>query len=228
MGLLVPALVCTACLAIAAQSGIDAIFAPLVEARSPGAAVLVRKHARTIFLRGYGVRDRRTLQKIDRRTTFRLASCTKQFTATAAMLLVHDGKLTYDTRLTDIFPDFPDYGRAITVRHLLTHTSGLPDYEDLMGEQWTSTHQIQDEEVLSLLKNAKPKFAPGTSWAYSNSGYVVLGLIVARVSGVPFPQFLRRSHFSTTAYDQLAGIPEREEHGNPPRVRARQRERPFH
>jgi CubicO group peptidase (beta-lactamase class C family) len=178
------------CLGAQAQPQIDAIFAPLVEAGSPGAAVLVRKHAHTIFLRGYGVRDLRTLPKIDSRTNFRLASCTKQFTAMAAMLLVHDGKLTYDTRLTDIFPEFPDYGRAITVRHLLTHTSGLPDYEDLMGEQWAPTHQIQDEEVLSLLKHAKPKFAPGTSWAYSNSGYVVLGLIVARASGVPFPQFL--------------------------------------
>ena len=106
------------------------------------------------------------------------------------MLLVHDGKLSYDTRLTDLFPDFPEYGGEITVRHLLTHTSGLPDYEDLMGEAWTPTHQIRDEEVLRMLKRAKPKFAPGTSWAYSNSGYVVLGLIVARVSGASFPQFL--------------------------------------
>jgi CubicO group peptidase (beta-lactamase class C family) len=178
------------CSSSAAQSQIDAIFAPLVEARSPGAAVLVRKNGRTILQRGYGVRDLRTLRKIDRRTNFRLASCTKQFTAMATMLLVHDGRLRYDTSLTSVFPDFPGYGRAITIRHLLTHTSGLPDYEDLMRDTWTPTHQIQDEEVLNLLKQAKPKFAPGTNWAYSNSGYVLLGLIVARISGLPFPQFL--------------------------------------
>jgi len=190
VGLLVLMLMNTTALAAQARSEIDSIFRPLVAPRSPGVAVLVRKNGRTVFQRGYGVRDLRTLGKIDAYTDFRLASCTKQFTAMATMLLVHDGKLKYDTRLTDIFPDFPDYGRAITVRHLLTHTSGLPDYEDLMGEIWTPTHQIQDEEALSLLKQAKPKFAPGTSWAYSNSGYVVLGLIVARLSGVAFPQFL--------------------------------------
>ena len=108
------------------------------------------QNGRTVFERGYGVRDLRTSARIDARTDFRLASFTKQFTAMAIMLLVHDGKLRYDQRLTEIFPDFPAYGRAITIRHLLTHTSGLPDYEDLMKpDRWTAAHQIQDEEVLA-------------------------------------------------------------------------------
>jgi CubicO group peptidase (beta-lactamase class C family) len=157
----------------------------------------VRKDGRTIVQRGYGVRDLRTFAPIDARTGFRLASCTKQFTAMAVMLLVHDGKLRYDDRLTRIFPGFPEYGRAITVRHLLTHTSGLPDYEELMsGGPWTEARQIRDDEVLALLKRqTAPKFAAGTSWAYSNSGYVVLGLIVAKISGVPFGDFLRQRMF---------------------------------
>jgi len=181
---------CLACLAGLVRSEIDSIFAPLVKTRSPGIAVLVRKNGRTVFERGYGVLDLRTFQKIDADTNFRLASCTKQFTAMATMLLVHDGNLQYDSRLTDLIPDFPQYGRTITIRHLLTHTSGLPDYEELMGDTWTAAHQIQDEEVLTVLKRGKPKFPPGRSWAYSNSGYVLLGLIVARVGGVPFQQFL--------------------------------------
>ena len=186
-GLSVPAAVSGA-----AASKIDSIFAPLANGRSPGLAVLVRKDGRTIFERGYGVRDLRTLAKIDAGTDFRLASFTKQFTAMAVMLLVHDRKLRYDETLTDLFPDFPAYGRTITIRHLLTHTSGLPDYEDLMGPVWTASHQIQDEEVLGLLKKQeRGKFAPGTSWAYSNSGYVLLGLIVAKTSGEPFGQFLQ-------------------------------------
>jgi CubicO group peptidase (beta-lactamase class C family) len=170
----------------------DAIFAGIVDARQPGMAVLVRQNGRTIFERGYGVRDLRTFAKIDGQTDFRLASCSKQFTAMSVMLLVHDAKLRYDERLTDIFPEFPAYGQAITIRHLLTHTSGLPDYEDLMaGGRWTAEHQIQDSEVLRLLEKQKAgKFAPGSNWAYSNSGYVVLGLIVARASGTTFPQFL--------------------------------------
>jgi CubicO group peptidase (beta-lactamase class C family) len=196
------------CLALSALVGvsaahvaeIDSLFAPLTDAHSPGLAVLVRQNGRTVFARGYGLRRLQSLAKIDAKintkTDFRLASFTKQFTAAAAMLLVHDGKLRYDQRLTDIFPDFPAYGQAITIRHLLTHTSGLPDYEDLMDQSWTPTHQIQDEEVLGLLKRqAVPKFAPGSSWAYSNSGYVLLGLIVARVSGEPFGQFLRDRFF---------------------------------
>jgi CubicO group peptidase (beta-lactamase class C family) len=90
------------------------------------------------------------------------------------------------------------------VRHLLTHTSGLPDYETLMDEKekaqgaiWSPTKQIHDADVLALLaQQAHAKFAPGTSWAYSNSGYVVLGLIVAKASGMPYPEFLRRRIFS--------------------------------
>ena len=145
-------------------SKLDSIFTPLANDRSPGLAVLVQKDGRTLFRKGYGVRDLRTLKSIDAKTNFRLASCTKQFTAMAIMLLVHDGKLRYDDKLADIFPDFPDYGRAITIRHLLTHTSGLPDYEDLMetaekahGPTWTAAHQIQDDEVLDLLKQPSPR-----------------------------------------------------------------------
>jgi CubicO group peptidase (beta-lactamase class C family) len=176
---------------------VESIFGRFAGRNAPGMAVFVRKDGRTVFQRGYGVRDLRTRAPIGARTDFRLASCTKQFTAMAVMLLVHDGKLRYDERLTDILPGFPEYARAITVRHLLTHTSGLPDYEDLMaGGPWTESRQIQDDEVLALLKRApKPKFAAGTSWAYSNSGYVVLGLIVAKVSGFPFGEFLRQRIF---------------------------------
>lgn len=183
-----------------AQQKIDALFsAP----DSPGLAVLVRKGGKTVFEHGYGLRDLRTKARIDAKTNFRLASFTKQFTAMAIMLLVHDGKLHYDDKLTQYFPEFPAYGKDITIRHLLNHTSGLPDYEDLMnveektrGVIWTPEHQIQDEEVLELLEKAtKGFFAPGVSWAYSNSGYVLLGLVVAKVSGAPFGDFLAQRIF---------------------------------
>ena len=108
---LLPALAVGAGAASAAD--IDAIFAPLADAKSPGVAVLVRRDGRTVFQRGYGVRDLRTLAPIDAKTDFRLASFTKQFTAMAIMLLVHDDKLRYDRRLTEILPDFPAYGQAI-------------------------------------------------------------------------------------------------------------------
>ncbi len=176
-----------------------------------GLAVLVRKDGRTAFERGYGARELRSFAKIDPQTNFRLASCSKQFTAVSIMLLVRDGKLRYDDTLTDVFPDFPAYGRTITIRNLINHTSGLPDYEGLMAAAekrkgaalWTPTHQIQDAEVLDLLKlETAGKFAPGTQWSYSNSGYVVLGLVVAKVSGKPFREFLRERIFAPLKMSQ--------------------------
>lgn len=180
---------------------INAIFADLDATQTPGAAVWLKKDEQVIFKRGYGVRTLGRFTPILSQTNFRLASCTKQFTAMAIMLLVHDGKLRYDEALTEVFPGFPAYGKAITIRNLLNHTSGLPDYEELMDKaggdaRWTPAHQIKDAEVLALLESeTRGKFAPGTSWSYSNSGYVVLGLVVAKVSGKSFPDFLRERIF---------------------------------
>ena len=187
-----------------ASSVEDSVFDGLVKPDEPGFAVLIRYGGRNAYQRTEGVRDLRSKAKIDAHTNFRIASFTKQFTAMAIMLLVHEGKLRYDETLTEIFPDFAAYGKTITVRNLLNHTSGLPDYEDLMdaaekvkGPMWTPEHQIQDAEVLELLKKEKNgKFAPGTSWSYSNSGYVVLGLVVAKVSGKSYGEFLRERIFA--------------------------------
>ena len=170
---------------------------------SPGFAVLVKKDGQIVFENGYGVRDLRSKIKIDAQTNFRLASFSKQFTAMAIMLLVRDGKLRYDESLSDVFPEFPGYGKQITVRNLLNHTSGLPDYQDLMdavektkGQIWSAEKQIQDTGVLQLLeKESRGNFASGAKWEYSNSGYVVLGLIVAKVSGKSFGEFLHQRIF---------------------------------
>jgi len=193
-----------------AESKIDALFSGVTARDAPGLAALVRENGKTVFEQGYGLRDLRTKTKIDAHTNFRLASFTKQFTAMAIMLLAHDGKLGYDETLTEIFPDFPVYGKSITIRNLLNHTSGLPDYEDLMeraertnGQRWSPEKQIQDSEVLELLKKEKSgKFAPGTSWSYSNSAYVVLGLIVAKVSGKPYSEFLGERMFTPLKMDR--------------------------
>jgi CubicO group peptidase (beta-lactamase class C family) len=189
---------------------IDAIFSDITQPDAPGLAVLVKRGGKVIFEKGYGVRDLRSRAQNDAVSNFRLASFTKQFTAMAIMLLVHDGKLHYDDHLTDIFPEFPAYGKAITVRNLLTHTGGLLDYESIMeqeekanGPMWTAEHQVQDEEVLKLLeKQTAGKFAPGTSWSYSNSGYVVLGLIVAKASGMPYRDFLNKRIFDPAGMQQ--------------------------
>jgi len=176
--------------------------------------VLVVHHGHVVFRQGYGVTDLRTLHPIQPNTNFRLASFTKQFTATCIMLLVHDGKLHYDDHLTDIFPEFPAYGKAITIRNLLNHTSGLPDYEDLLMRKYPNTTedkipQILDAGVLQLLEQqSSGKFPPGSEWQYSNSGYSVLAMVVEKASGKPFGQFLHDRIFAplkmnnTLAYEK--------------------------
>ncbi len=185
---------------------LDRRLSSLASPREPGAAVLVVKDGRIVFERGRGITDLRTLRPIDGRTNFRLASVTKAFTAAAVMLLVRDGKLGYEDRLTALFPDFPEYGREIRIRHLLNHTSGLPDYEDLMAPPASGPEgpsQISDTEVLALLgRQTSGRFAPGSKWAYSNSGYVVLGLIVEKASGIPFGRFLRDRIFRPLKMDR--------------------------
>lgn len=184
----------------AAQIG--AIFSSVTSSQEPGLAVVVREKGRTVFERGYGMRDLRSRLPIDRHTDFRLASFTKQFTAMAVMLLVHDGKLRYDERLTDVFLQFPAYGRGITIRNLLNHTSGLASYEELWASRYAGTPpeqipQIDDAGVLALMeRQTGTKFPPGTSWEYSNTGYCVLAMVVEKVAGIPFAEFLRRRIFA--------------------------------
>jgi CubicO group peptidase (beta-lactamase class C family) len=196
------------------EEQINQIFAELKSDGGPGGAVLVVKNGQVVFKHGYGVIDLRSRRKIDGHTNFRLASCTKQFTAMAVMLLARDGKLRYQDRLTDIFPDFPEYGKSITIRNLLNHTSGLLDYEDLMAKPAAGTPpenipQIKDAGVLQLLEEQKTtKFPPGTRWDYSNSGYAVLAMVVEKVSGQPFGDFLHDRIFApldmkqTVAYEK--------------------------
>jgi CubicO group peptidase (beta-lactamase class C family) len=186
------------------QKKIDAVILTVSKPADPGFAVLVKKGSSIIFEKGYGLREFGKPGKIEPSTDFRVASVTKQFTAMAVMLLVHDGKLRYENTLTQIWPDFPAYGKAITVREMLTHTSGLPDYENLMeaqekayGLRWSAEKQITDAEVLALLKaKTSGLFVPGTKWEYSNSGYVVLGLIVAKISGMSYGECLQKRIFA--------------------------------
>jgi CubicO group peptidase (beta-lactamase class C family) len=188
-------------LAQVSKAEIDSLFLKTTSPREPGCAVLVIKDEKTVFEKGYGVAELRSFNAIGPATNFRLASLTKQFTASAVMLLVHDGKLHYDDRLTSVFPDFPAYGKEITIRNLLNHTSGLLDYEDIMAEKYAGVPDekippIKDAGVLELMKQqSRTKFLPGTRWEYSNSGYAVLAMVVEKTSGMSFGDFLQQRIF---------------------------------
>jgi CubicO group peptidase (beta-lactamase class C family) len=155
-----------------------------------GACVLAMVDGKVVFRRGYGLANVETGAECTPATNFRMASVSKQFTAAAVMRLVEEGRLSLDDKLDKFFPGFPEYGREIKVRHLLTHTSGLPDYEGLVPTG--TTLQLNDLDVLQLLlETEKPKFTAGEKFEYSNSAFVLLGLIVEQVTRKPFHEFVR-------------------------------------
>jgi cyanophycinase len=173
---------------------IDSVFADYAGA-VPGAAVLVAVDGRIIVNRAFGLADITTKTAATTRTNFRLASVTKEFTAAAVLLLVKDGKLRLSESLADVFPDLPAYTKRITIRHLLTHTSGLLAYEDFVPD--SQTRQVTDADVLGILRTRTDStyFAPGTRFRYSNTGYAVLAEVVAKRAGMPFATFLRTRIF---------------------------------
>lgn len=185
---------------------IDRLFEAFTGEHVPGAAVMVIENGKPIVIKTYGTADSDNHAPVTTHTNFRLASVTKQFTAMCIMMLVERGNLSFDSVVTDIFPNFPAYGRYITVRHLLQHTSGLISYESLIPDD--ATEQVLDRDVLRMMaQQDSTYFAPGSDYRYSNSGYAMLAMIIEEVSGLTFARFLRKNIFdplgmkNTVAYE---------------------------
>lgn len=184
---------------------IDNLFADYNKAGSPGASVAIVSHGKVVFRKAYGFADVGQTVPAKPETNYRLASVTKQFTATAVLMLVDRGKLSLDSRLTEVLPGAPQYTRNITVRHLLTHTSGLVDYEDLIPD--SQTVQVLDRDVLALLnKIDSVYFPPGAKYKYSNSGYALLALVVEAVSRQSFATFLKQQIFDPLGMDRTVAF----------------------
>lgn len=165
------------------------------QGNAPGAALLVVRDGQALVRRGFGLAELETGRAVTPATSFRLASVSKQFTATAVLLLAQDGALSIEDPARRWLPELPASTEAITLRHLLSHTSGLLDYEDLMDP--ADARQVQDADVLALLaRESGGYFAPGTGYRYSNSGYALLALIVERASGQRYADFLRERIFT--------------------------------
>ena len=176
------------------EAEVDEIFAAYQGEETPGAVVRVIKDGEPVLTRSYGMANVEEKIPVTAETNFRLASVTKQFTAMCVLMLVDRGELELDDTLTDVFPDFPEYGSGITITHLLQHTSGLKDYEPFVPEE--SPVQVVDAGVLDLMRQQESvDFEPGSEHRYSNSGYAVLAMVVEQVSGMPFPQFLEQNIF---------------------------------
>jgi CubicO group peptidase (beta-lactamase class C family) len=166
----------------------------------PGASLLVLKDGKPVLRKAYGYADLEAGIAATPATNYRLASISKQFTATAILLLAEDGKLKLTDSVRHWLPSLPANDQGITIHHLLSHSSGLIDYEDLIPPG--TTRQLDDGDVLRMLSaETRTYFAPGTGYRYSNSGYVLLGLIVERASGQRLPDFLRKRIFQPLHMD---------------------------
>lgn len=164
------------------------------EGDGPGASLLVVSKGEVLIRRVYGLADLETETAVTPATNYRLASVSKQFTSASILLLVEDGPLTLDDPVRKWLPELPAENAEITVQHLLAHGSGLIDYEDELPEDLE--RQVRDADVLEILaKQDWTYFPAGGDFQYSNGGYALLALIVERVSGLPYPEFLQQRVF---------------------------------
>lgn len=194
---------------------LDAVMQRNFPANQPGGALLVVIDGKTVYNRGFGLANLEPKTPITPETNFRLASVSKQFTAMCILLLKKQQKLSFDDNLLRFFPDFnPRVGQNIKLRHLLTHTSGILDYESLLDNN--RKEQIFDAEVLSLLKpQDSTYFEPGSRFRYSNSAFCLLTQVVERVTKKPYREFISEAIFEplgmsqTTLYEPSRTIPNR-------------------
>ncbi|HZZ65721.1 MAG TPA: serine hydrolase domain-containing protein [Candidatus Baltobacteraceae bacterium] len=169
-----------------------------------GMEIGVGRAGTVLYSRGYGLRDRADRLPVTAHTIFPVGSITKQFTATSVMILAGRGGVNLDAMVSRYLPNAP-HGNEITVRQLLDQTSGLPDYLDnkpLLAAIMAGTDRSHSMSSLVALVNGKPlHFKPGSKWEYSNTNYALAGMIVSRVSGVPYPQFLQHEIFAPQHLD---------------------------
>jgi D-alanyl-D-alanine carboxypeptidase len=183
---------------------IDAVVSAYYKPDEPGAVVLVAKNGKTIFRKAYGLADaaKGTLMTPDMQ--LRLGSITKQFTSTAILMLVDEGKIRLDDDITRFLPDYPTHGKRITIAQLLNHTSGIVSYT---SQPDFGAHMAEDVTVGAMIdrfKNEPLEFEPGAAHRYNNSGYFLLGAIIEKVSGQPYADFLAQRIFTPLGMNDTA------------------------
>ncbi|SDL68600.1 CubicO group peptidase, beta-lactamase class C family [Daejeonella rubra] len=197
------------------EKRLDSVINSSIQQGEPGLALYVEANGKTIYNKGFGMADTENKKTIGPNTNFRLASVSKQFTAMCVLLLEQDKKLSFEDPISRYLPELPqNIGNKVLIRHLITHTSGIIDYEEVMDN--TISTPLLDIDVLNILKTQEKTYSiPGTEFRYSNSAYALMALIVERVSGQTFPQYMKERIFKplkmkrSLVYEATAAIPNR-------------------
>ncbi|HET9529584.1 MAG TPA: serine hydrolase domain-containing protein [Blastocatellia bacterium] len=177
-------------------AAIDELLMKTFKPDEPGAAVIVVKDGKEVLRKGYGMADMELGVRIEPDMIFRLGSITKQFTAVAILMLAGQGKLSLSDEITKYLPDYPTRDHKITIEHLLTHTSGIKSYTSIPEWRPMWRKDVTLKEIIDLFKDKPMDFAPGEQWRYNNSGYVLLGAIIEKVSGQSYKDFIEKNIFA--------------------------------
>jgi len=181
--------------AVDTDAEVDKLFQDYAATGMPGASVMVIRDGRPILTKSYGLANVEEGVPVRPETNFRLASVTKQFTATCVLMLVDQGKLGLDDSIRKYFPEFPEFADGITITNMLQHTSGIEDYEPIYGDRFPQ--QVTDSGVVEIISRTEgTMFPPGSKYSYSNSAYAILAVLVERLSGKSFPNFLHDNIFA--------------------------------
>lgn len=181
------------------QQSLDRYLEGIYQPDSPGAAVVVARSGQPVFRKGYGMANLELSVPIRPELIFRLGSITKQFSAVAILMLESRGLLSVNDTLVQHLPDYPTQGKPITIEHLLTHTSGIKSYTSMPEWLPLIRKDFTLGELIDLFKDQPMDFEPGTRWRYNNSGYILLGAIIERVSGTTYENFIQQEIFNPLA-----------------------------
>ncbi|MBL0745863.1 serine hydrolase [Chryseolinea lacunae] len=178
------------------QHVVDSIMNANYKPDEPGAVLLIAKAGKPIYRKAFGLSNLEFNVPNKPENIFRIASMTKQFTAVCVLQLAQRGKLNLQDDIKKYLPDYNSHGRRITIEHLLSHTSGIPDFAEKKDFPAQMVLTQSPGELMNFFMNDSLTFEPGTNWGYSNSGYVVAGLIVEKVSGLPLNEYIRENIFA--------------------------------
>lgn len=178
---------------------IDSLLQEKYPDNVPGAAFLISRNGNIIYKKAFGLANLELNAQMKTDNVFEIASMTKQFTAISILMLKERGQLHLDDEITKFIPDYPTNGHKITIHHLLTHTSGIKDFTSVKGLNAIANQDLTPLELIDFFKNEPVDFIPGEKFKYSNSGYLILGYIIEKITGQNYADFVEKEIFEELA-----------------------------
>lgn len=173
----------------------DKLLSEQFKSNETGAAALVSKNGKIVYKKAFGLANVELNVPMQSDNVFRIGSITKQITAVAILQLMEQGKLNLQDEITKFIPDYPTQGTKITIEHLLTHTSGIRNFSTIRDTVQFGRLDQSPKQMINHFKNQPMRFAPGTRWEYSNSGYFLLGYIIEQITGMSYAQYIEEKFF---------------------------------